>query len=787
MPPKKNNIGQVHLAPKTKNIIEVPFGTTIGSMAPPKTYAKWLIIVESPSKCKKIEQYLGSDYHCISSKGHIRKIENLDAIAINGDYSIQFSVIEEKKSHIKEMLSTIKQYPKESIIIATDDDREGEAIGWHICDLFGLDLDSTPRIKFHEITKDALLYAVANPGRINMDLVHAQHSRQVLDMLVGFKISPILWNYIYKNPENALSAGRCQTPALKLIYDNKKEIDSSPIKIMYKIRGQFLGKPFILSKEFETEEEVLAFYKESQGNFQHILSAKPPRLSYKSPPLPFNTSRLLQYASTHLGLSPKETMRICQGLYQEGHITYMRTESQKYAGGFIEETRHFLLRENGGDERILGENLESLMADSSAPHEAIRCCHIDISSIEGDGATLYHHIWKNTIQSCMASYKYKSVDLSVTSPLVAKVAYHYMIEIPVYMGWTKLEAKKGDIQTIQEASTFYMTVGAMLGSQNACPIEYEYLTTVETLKNRGSHYTEAGLIQKLEDLGIGRPSTYAGIVDTLKERGYVKKENIEGTSVKIKNYILRGKIGRVGESDLDIIEADKKIGGEQGKLVIQFIGQVIVDFLYDHFLDLFEYGYTAKMEAQLDAIANGSREPRLCHDCHIKIIELSKSISSEAKKREYYIDENHIFACEKYGPVLKKIGGGGGVGGGKGKGEEIEYIKIKKDIDLEKLKRNEYTLSDLISSQTGGSGESLPSNIQRVLTDDLSIRMGKFGSYIFYKTSQMKAPEFFRLSNFHQPFLTCEKEILIDWIQDTYLSEDARKSKPSYIKKYKKK
>jgi DNA topoisomerase-1 len=734
---------------------------------PPKKYykkhpvkisdtAKWLIIVESPSKCKKIEEYLGSDYQCISSKGHIRNIENLDAINIHSDYSIKFSIIEEKMCHIKDMLTIISQFSKESIIIATDDDREGEAIGWHICDLFDLEIESTKRIVFHEITKDAILNAVANPRCIDMNLVRAQNYRQVLDMLVGFKISPVLWSHIYDNRENALSAGRCQTPALKLIYDNKKEIESNPIKLMFKIKGQFLNKSFILSKEFETECEVLEFYKASQQH-NHILSVKPPRVSYKNPPLPFNTSRLLQYASTYIGLSPKETMSLCQMLYQEGHITYMRTDSQKYAATFLTEAHSYLLQKYGNDEKIIGE-LDKITADSNSPHEAIRCCHINITSVNGPASTLYNHIWKNTVQSCMTAYKYKSIDLVITSP-IEKSVYHHSIEIPLYMGWTMLD-KQTDTDRIQEASTFYMTVNALVGSQNVYPIKYEYLTTVETIKNRGSHYTEASLIQKLEDLGIGRPSTYASIVDTLKERGYVKKENIEGKLEKIKNYILRN-------DSIDIVESEKKIGGEQGKLVIQFIGQVVLDFLYKYYTNLFEYGYTAKMEEQLDAIANGCNENKICEDCHIKIIEMSRNIDGDdkwntnKKKETYLIDEDYVLVFEKYGPVIRTKE--------KNANCEYEYIKIKKDfsIDLDKLIKGEYTLTTLQSSQR----QEKDTKIQRILTPDLSIRLGKYGSYIFYKTDKMKKPEFYKLNKFKDSFLTCEKEILINWIDKTYLNK----------------
>jgi DNA topoisomerase-1 len=357
------------------------------------------------------------------------------------------------------------------------------------------------------------------------------------------------------------------------------------------------------------------------------------------------------------------------------------------------------------------------------------------------------------------------------------------------MGWMRLE-RAIDTAEVQSASTFYMTVNAMLGPGNACPIEYDYLTTVETMKNRVSHYTEAGLIQKLEDLGIGRPSTYAGIVDTLKERGYVKKENIEGSLVKIKNYILRkdmkgGGPGPGSETGhIEIIETDKKIGAEQGKLIIQFVGQIVSDFLYDYFTELFEYGYTAKMEAKLDAIATGYQEPRLCEDCHIKIMQYTGLIGEGSKKREFKIDGNHVLVCEKYGPVLKKIS----IEDSKG----FEYIKVKKNIDLEILKQGGYSLIELVSGGSNMVEGEQKGNIQRVLTDDLSIRMGKYGSYIFYKTQHMPKPEFFRLANFHQPFLTCDKEVLLDWINNTYLSgEDRSKivksSKKPYGKSYGKK
>ena len=283
--------------------------------------AKYLIIVESPSKCAKIESYLGINYCCIASKGHFRGIDGLRAIDTKITFEPKFTEIPEKKDHISFMRRTISKFSKDKIILATDDDREGEAIAWHICDLFGLPVETTPRIIFHEVTKSALQNAIKSPTIINLKLVKAQHARQVLDIIVGYKVSPMLWKYLYNNNSNSLSAGRCQTPALRLVYDNHMEkMNKGNLDAYYKTTGTFFDRElkFELDTEFKTRTEIIHYLKQSI-RFNHILSIHKTRETEKSPPKPFHTSRLLQVASNILHISPNETMRLCQQLYENAN------------------------------------------------------------------------------------------------------------------------------------------------------------------------------------------------------------------------------------------------------------------------------------------------------------------------------------------------------------------------------------------------------------------------------------------------------------------------------------
>ena len=316
-----------------------------------------LLIVESPAKCGKIEKYLGPGYKCIASFGHICELNGLTSIDIQNDFRPTFTTMESKSQQITKLRNTIAKAG--DVMLAADDDREGEAIAWHLCQEFNLPVSTTKRIIFHEITEKALKKAVKEPGRINMNIVHAQQARQILDVLVGFNISPILWQKISQNTKTGLSAGRCQSPALRLIYDNQKAIDSSPGRKVYNTTGYFTQKnlPFVLNYNYDNEDDIVDFLEQSV-NHDHIYACSKPRNTTKSQPTPFTTSGLQQAASNELRISPKDTMKCCQKLYEGGYITYMRTDSTTYSKVFLEAADLFIQETYGST--YVREDLDSM-------------------------------------------------------------------------------------------------------------------------------------------------------------------------------------------------------------------------------------------------------------------------------------------------------------------------------------------------------------------------------------------------------------------------------------------
>jgi len=418
--------------------------------------ATYLIIVESPSKCAKIESFLGKEYSCIASMGHIRHITGLGSIDIANQFAIKFDILPDKKDHIQVLKSTVAKFSKKNVIIATDDDREGEAIAWHICEVCGLNIATTHRILFHEITEPAIKTAVKNPTKINMDLVKAAHARQVLDMLVGFKISPLLWKYLYCNKKNSLSAGRCQTPALRLVYDNMKERETKQSSNSYKIMAIFLQQRLSFCLQIDSSslssitQPMAQQFLEKSKIHDHILSVGKSRETYSSQPKPFNTSQLLQTASNRLHMSPKETMANCQKLYQDGHITYMRTDSTKYSADFLQEAGEYIGAKYGAPS--IGDFDKIVQKDSTNPHEAIRVTHIQTEKLnhmtDQRIANLYSLIWRNTVESCMAPAKYEATTLTISAPSMNTVGttietfYKHVLEIPLFLGWKLVGSKK---------------------------------------------------------------------------------------------------------------------------------------------------------------------------------------------------------------------------------------------------------------------------------------------------------------------------------------------------------
>ena len=464
-----------------------------------------LVIVESPAKCKKIEKYLGNNYKCIASYGHFCQLDGLKSIDIDNNFKPTFTLMESKEQQVDKMRKMIDR--ADDVMLASDDDREGEAIAWHICNQFNLPVNTTKRIIFHEITKPALLKAVSEPVSVNMDVVYAQQSRQILDMLVGYYISPILWKKISQNTKTGLSAGRCQTPALRLVYENKKEIDKSPGRKVYNTTGYFTNKniPFVLNHNYDDEEKVSTFLEETV-NHDHIYECSKERNVTKQPPKPFTTSGLQQMASNELRISPKNTMQSCQKLYEGGYITYMRTDSVAYSKEFLNDAENFIKKTYGND--YVNNNLSDLSNEkqkednygdkkkgkdkennAQEAHESIRPTNINVENVE-DNETMgkyerrvYKLIRRNTLESCMAAATFKSITAKITAP--EDYQYRYTSEQIVFPGWKKVAG-------YEETSPDFAYLQNM---KNRITIDYKKIICKVTMKDLKTHYTEAKLVQ----------------------------------------------------------------------------------------------------------------------------------------------------------------------------------------------------------------------------------------------------------------------------------------------------
>lgn len=783
-----------------------------------------LVIVESPAKCKKIEEYLGPGYKCIATYGHLRALPSLKNIDIENNFNPTYTIIDEpiKKKQIDFIRKEIKK--ADEVLLALDDDREGEKIAYCVAEIYKLDINKTKRITFNEITETALHEAVQNPRTIDMNLVYAQQARQVLDLLVGFKISPVLWKLLSqpKGKDNSLSAGRCQTPALKLVYENQKDIENASERKVYNVNGYFtnLILPFELKPEgkFEDEDEMIDFLDKS-ADFSHIYTCSHPVKTFKQPPEPFTTSRLQQVASNELHYSPKETMRICQSLYEGGYITYMRTDSKSYSREFIELATEYItksysveyinqdltIREKKEKEepkkRGRKKETKSDILRQEA-HEAIRPTNISLKELpegmECKEKRMYKLIWTTTLESCMSAASFYSVTASISGPENTK--YTYSSELIDFPGWKIVENKFSRdnkeyqyLQTIKKDSS----------------IPYKKISSKVTIKGSKMHYTEAKLVQLLEEKGIGRPSTFSSLIDKIQERGYVKKEDIKGKEMICRDFELE-------DGEICEIENKREFGNEKGKLVIQPLGVIVMEFLDKHFNKLFNYDYTSLMESALDKISKGDLIWfEVCAACNKEVDELIELIKTETKY-EFQIDDNNTYMIGKYGPVIKCVEDKDGK-------EEISFKSVKKEIDASKITNGEYVLDDIVDTNKkantqyilgkyngedvilrkgkfglyaswGKNSKTLKelgnrpienitfeevkeiiengSGIVREINTSLSIRKGAKGDYIFYKNARMKKPSFHDIKSFtsetKEDYKICDITILKSWISEKY-------------------
>lgn len=826
---------------------------------------KRLVIVESPAKCDKIEEYLGGTYKCIASYGHLCTIASIKDIDIANNFEPTYTLLEDpmKAAQIKKIKEEIAK--ADEVILASDNDREGEAIAFHICRIFGLPLDKTKRIIFHEITKDALLKAVANPTTVNMSMVRSQQARQVLDVLVGFTVSPVLWKLIQANKANALSAGRCQTPALKLVYENNERIKATPGKKVYSTVGYFtkLVLPFSLTKEYENEEDM-EYFIECSVNHDHIFTRTEPKPSVKAAPKPFTTSRIQQAASNELHYSPKETMKLCQTLYEAGLITYMRTDSDKYSAEFVDACKKYIVDTYNNDKYIstdinsrtlcsgqnavelknvidgttvLNEGLNKRKKPSKqsnkkgtssaiasptvekaeliqAAHEAIRPTNIlctpgvNVSiykQLSAKEIRMYEFIWTNSLESLMADATFSSFKSNITA--AEENVFVYNVEQVVFPGWLKVSNK------YEKDSKEYAYLMAL---KQGSTVEYKKIEARQTIKSLQSHYTEARLVSLLEDHGIGRPSTYASIVDKIQQRNYVKKEDIDGITVLCKDFTLEG-------DTMTEATVTKTVGNEKNKLVITPVGIIVMEFLLKYYGELFNYDYTKTMETRLDMIASDQQVwHTLCGDCYADLMRLTRELKG-LEKLEYVIDDHHVYIIGKNGPVIKCNENG-----------VVKFKPVRQNLDMGKLERGEYQLEEVVEealkqennlgkykgddlivkkgkyglyAMYGENRLSLamlgnrpvenityaevfkvleedgllkPSynkdqkrkGVLREISSSLSVREGKWGPYVYYKTTQMKTPKFFELKQFEKDtktkIKTCELNVLKDWIKTTH-------------------
>lgn len=561
--------------------------------------SKKLVIVESPSKAKTIQKYLGDEYIIESSYGHVRDLPKKDiSIDIENDFTPNYVVTDDKKEVVKRLKKLSKEVNE--VLLATDEDREGEAISWHLCEILGLDTKTAKRITYTEVTKDAILRAINNPRSLNMGLVNAQQARRVLDRIVGYELSPVLW----KKVKPSLSAGRVQSVAVRIIVEREREIISFEAESYFKITALFIvkdkaGKNTILKAELpqklKTEQEAQSLLEKCNGATFSIedIENKP---STRNPAAPFITSTLQQEASRKLGFPVAKTMLVAQKLYEAGHITYMRTDSvslsQTAINAAVDE-----ITSSFGKEYVKIRQYSTKAKDAQEAHEAIRPTSFAEAEAgsNNDERRLYDLIWKRSIASQMASAKIERTIVSI-GVSTSSEKFQANGEVLTFDGFLKVYLESNDDEDEDE------DVSGMLPPLSVNQVlDLQELNGVQKFSKPGARYTEASLVKKMEELGIGRPSTYAPTISTIQKRNYVEKTNREGVE---RAYVVL----KLKDSKLSRKEAVEITGAEKMKLFPTDIGNVVNDFLLEHFATILDYDFTAQMENAFDNIEEGKTE-----------------------------------------------------------------------------------------------------------------------------------------------------------------------------------
>ena len=680
---------------------------------------KNLVIVESPAKAKTIEKFLGKDYKVMSSYGHICDLKKKEFSINTETFEPEYEIPAEKVKLVHTLKSEAKK--ADTVWLASDEDREGEAISWHLYTELGLQPEKTKRIVFHEITKNAILNAIENPRSIDTNLVYAQQARRVLDRIVGFKLSPVLWRKV----KPALSAGRVQSVTVRLIVEREREINNFTSEPAFRVTAQFElpgeGENRILStelsKRFKTKEEAEAFLtscKEATFVIDDV-NTKPLK---KSPAAPFTTSTLQQEAARKLGFTVSQTMMVAQRLYESGYITYMRTDSVNLSSLCIGSCKNVVTETYGAD-YLKSRNYNTSSKGAQEAHEAIRPTYMNNPTIEGTmpEKRLYELIWKRTIASQMADalVEKTTVNIAISGHEESFVATG---EVTVFDGFLHVYRESTD----EENGNDTTTIPAVHKGEQLKAME---IVATERFTQHPPRYTEASLVRKLEELGIGRPSTYAPTISTIQQRGYVEKGNKTGTSRKYS--ILTLKNGKISTK-----EGKETVGAEKGKLLPTDIGIVVNDFLLDFFPEIMDYNFTATVEKDFDEIADGKRAwVSLIKDFYTDFEpQIEKIVQT---KNEHKVGERVLGTDPASGkPVSVKIGRFGPIVqiGSASDEEKPRFAQMKPGQTLETI-----TLEEALGLF------SLPRTLGEFEGETVTIGAGRFGPYIKFGAAYVTLPK----------------------------------------------
>ena len=692
-----------------------------------------LVIVESATKAKTIEKILGEDFKVVSCVGHISDLPVSEiGVDIENDFKPKYIIPDEKKQVIKDLKKYVKQSDK--VWLASDEDREGEAIAWHLYENLNLNNKEFDRIVFHEITKNAILKAIENPRSIDYNLVNAQQARRVLDRLVGYELSPVLW----KKVKAGLSAGRVQSVCVRVIVEKEREIQKHEFQNSFKTSGIFYnlaGKQIKseLDIRFKTDEEVKNFFIQNENAIFHIDSLTKNPLK-RSPTPPFTTSTLQQEASRKLGFGVSRTMSTAQKLYEAGLITYMRTDSVTIS----DEAKDSIInkiKSKFGENFVLSRNFQNKNKSAQEAHEAVRPTKIDVEEITSDydQQRLYKLIWKRTISSQMADAEIEKTIVKIKSDKYDN-KFISTGEVIIFEGFLKVYLEGTDDENEEEKSVLPKI-------QEGEELKLDKITSKEMFSRPPSRYTEASLVKKMEELGIGRPATYATTISTIQKRGYIEKGSNEGSEREYK--FLEFSNNKISNQILK-----ERIGSNKGKLIPTDIGVIVNDFLVNNFRNILDYGFTAEVEKNFDQIASGNEEwseiiKRFYKDFHSNVTEVNETAERQTGEKILGNDPTSGRVVKvrlgRFGPLAQ-------IGNTEDEEKPI-FASLTKDLQLENITLDEAL--DLFK---------FPKELGEYKNETVTVNNGRYGPYIKFLSKSISIP------GNHDPFTIelSEAIVLID-------------------------